>query len=80
MIDVPDDPDLRALVLKVTDGVAEMEAVRLEAERFIDTPIEPVFQSQTQEDAPPTPLPTLSELEEDDFYAFKDPFGTTKWK
>ncbi|MGV0586143.1 hypothetical protein ABQE45_20620 [Mycobacteroides chelonae] len=80
MIDIPDDPDLRALVLKVADGVAEMEAARLEAERFIETPIEPVFQSQQQEETPLPLLPTSSELEEDDFYAFNDPFGRKKWK
>ncbi|NGX05666.1 hypothetical protein [Mycobacteroides franklinii] len=75
MIDVPVDPDLRALVLKVTEGVAEMEAVRLEAERFIDTPIDPVFREQKQAEAPPPPLPTPTDLEEDDFYTFNDPFG-----
>lgn len=78
MVDIPDDPDLRALVLKVTDGIAEMEAVRLEAERFIDTPIDPVFSPQQKVEVPP--LPTPSELEEDDFYTFNNPLGPTKWK
>lgn len=75
-MEVPFDPVLQALVRKVTDGVAEMEAVRLEGERYIDNPIEPVFTERRQ--APPGPQtpPTPTELEEDDFYAFNDPFGT----
>ncbi len=80
MIDIPVDPDLRALVLKVTEGVAEMEAVRLEAERFIDTPIDPVFTERKQAPPEPQTIPTPTELEEDDFYAFNDPLGKNKWK
>ncbi|MGH3723810.1 MAG: hypothetical protein ACRDUS_06755 [Mycobacterium sp.] len=79
-MEVPLDPGLRALVRKVTDGVAEMEAVRLAGERYIDTPIEPVFTERKQTPVEPQTPFTPTELEEDDFYAFKDPFGTKRWK
>ncbi|ALM19060.1 hypothetical protein [Mycobacteroides abscessus] len=75
MIDIPDDPDLRALVLKVMDGVAEMETVRLEVEQFADTPIDPTL---GMEEEKPPPLLTPSDLEEDDFYQFNNPFGPRK--
>ncbi|ORB52172.1 hypothetical protein BST43_19465 [Mycobacteroides saopaulense] len=79
-MEVPLDPALQALVRKVTDGVAEMEAVRLAGERYIDTPIEPSFTERRQAAPEPQTPPTPTELEEDDFYAFKDPFGTNKRK
>ncbi|WP_134147311.1 hypothetical protein [Mycobacteroides salmoniphilum] len=79
-MEVPLDPALQALVRKVTDGVAEMEAVRLAGERYIDTPIEPVFTERKQPQPQAQTLPTPTELEEDDFYAFRDPFGPKKWK
>lgn len=80
MMEVPLDPALQALVRKVTDGVAEMEAVRLAGERYIDTPIEPVFTERKQPQPQAQTLPTPTELEEDDFYTFRDPFGPKKWK
>ncbi|MFD6199293.1 hypothetical protein ACFWE3_21575 [Mycobacteriaceae bacterium NPDC060252] len=79
-MEVPLDPALQALVRKVTDGVAEMEAARLAGERYIDTPIEPVFTERKQPQPQAQTLPTPTELEEDDFYAFRDPFGPKKWK
>ncbi|MBF9318049.1 hypothetical protein [Mycobacteroides chelonae] len=75
MIDIPDDPDLRELVLKVMDGVAEMETVRLEVEQFADTPIDPTL--GMEEESPP-PLLTATDLEEDDFYQFNNPLGPRK--
>ncbi|WP_457134414.1 hypothetical protein [Mycobacteroides abscessus] len=79
-MEMPLDPTLQALVRKVTDGVAEMESVRLAGERYIDTPIEPVLIERKQTPPEPQTLRTPTELEEDDFYAFNDPFGSKKWK
>ena len=57
-----------------------MQWGRVGGERYIDPPIAPVLFAPKQTPPEPQTLRTPTELEEDDFYAFNDPFGSKKWK
>ena len=62
------EEECQGLMNHVLAGIAEMEAVREEVEEFGRQPLEKIV---SKEEKPLPPPPTLSDLEEDDFYQFK---------